>query len=231
MHGLDRGLRARVRGFGFSLLVLTAGCAAAAPSLPTPRPIVIHSGARIRAEAERVQEINQWVTAQQDNIFNDPAFWLDSTEPSVNEPYLWESMRINADTVWTSFAIRAPDSRLVHELYAHMHIMVELGRLDEWVPEAAGTAGYEQERAILARSADSWLLGRTVFDVAPYGPLDELMYANEEGFLDAFIFTARPNEFAEARADWARANPDGAERYRSWFLDTFNREPPGLRSR
>ena len=27
-----------------------------------------------------------------------------------------------------------------------------------------------------------------------------------------------------------RENPDAAERYRSWFVQTFNREPPGLRT-
>jgi hypothetical protein len=60
--------------------------------------------------------------------------------------------------------------------------------------------------------------------------LDELAYAREAGFLEAFIFTARPDEFAAARAEWARANPGAVERYREWFLDTFNREPPGLRA-
>ena len=70
-----------------------------------------------------------------------------------------------------------------------------------------------------------------MFATAPFGPLDELMYATEEGFLDAFVFTARPEEFAEARAAWAREKPEEAEGYRSWFLETFNREPPGLRQR
>ena len=65
--------------------------------------------------------------------------------------------------------------------------------------------------------------------MTPYGPLDELAYAKEAGFLDAFIFTARPDEFAVRRAQWARANPGEVERFREWFLDTFSREPKGLR--
>jgi len=51
------------------------------------------------------------------------------------------------------------------------------------------------------------------------------MYAHENGYLDAFLFTARPDAFADARSEWARESPEAAERYRSWFLETFNREP------
>ena len=75
------------------------------------------------------------------------------------------------------------------------------------------------------------LLGLDRVPVEPLdGPLDELAYAKYEGFLDAFLFTARPEEFARARAEWARANPGAADRYRDWFLETFNREPPGIRA-
>ena len=74
-------------------------------------------------------------------------------------------------------------------------------------------------------------MGRAVFDTAPYGPLDELMYAHDEGYIDAFIFTARPEEFSEARTEWAQSDPGRSESYRDWFLETFNREPPGLRTR
>jgi hypothetical protein len=45
-----------------------------------------------------------------------------------------------------------------------------------------------------------------------------------------FIFTARPDAFAAARAAWVRENPGAMERSRQWFLDTFSREPPGLRA-
>jgi hypothetical protein len=105
-----------------------------------------------------------------------------------------------------------------------------MGRQDEWLPEAPDVTGFELERAILARAADAWILGRAVYNTVPYGPLDELAYAKEEGFLDAFIFTARPNDFATARTEWARANPERMDQYRDWFLETFNREPPGLRT-
>ncbi len=71
---------------------------------------------------------------------------------------------------------------------------------------------------------------RTVFDMQPFGPLDELAYAKYSGFLDAYIFTARPSEFAASRAEWARANPGRVDEYREWFLETFNSEPPGIRA-
>jgi hypothetical protein len=118
----------------------------------------------------------------------------------------------------------------VFMLYGHQHLMSRMGRQEEWLPEAPNATDFDLERAILARAADAWILGRSVYNTQPYGPLDELAYAKEAGHLEAFIFTARPNEFASERATWVRANPGAMERYRQWFLDTFSREPPGLRS-
>lgn len=213
-----------------AVAAVVAGCATVASEIPDPRPIVIRSGARIRVDRERMQEVNDWVLREQENIIEDPSFWV-ITEPNTDESYLWEGLQISNDTVRVPIDVRAQDARLVHELYGHMHLMVTMGRQDEWLPEAPDAVGYELERAILERCADAWVLGRTVFDTAPYGPLDEMAYAKEAGFLEAFIFTARPDEFSSSRAAWARANPEEMSTYRDWFLDTFNREPPGLRAR
>ncbi len=210
------------------ILTVVAGCAAATPAISSPRPIIIHSGARLRADHERMTAVNEWVTDEQENIIEDPSFMV-STPMSIEDVYVWDGLEIVGDTVTSPVNASAMDSRLVHEIYAHLHLMVDMGRQDEWLPEAPEAVDYVLERAILERVSDAWLLGRTVFDVSPYGPLDELMYANEEGFLDAFVFTARPSEFALARTEWARANPGETERYRDWFLQTFNRDPPGLR--
>lgn len=209
--------------------LLAVGCGGGPPDIPDPRPIVIYSGARIRAETDRLREINDWVTREQTNITEDPSFLVE-TRVATEEVYPWENMAIEGDTVRVYVDPRAPDTRLVHEIYGHLHLMVEMGRQEEWLPEAPAATGYELERAILKRCAEAWLLGRTTFDTAPYGPLDELMWANEDGYLDAFIFTARPDEFTDARIEWARDNPAASERYRSWFLETFNREPPGMRA-
>jgi hypothetical protein len=229
--GFGRTLRRRNIAYGGLLLVVAGlgACAVAQPSIPQPRPIVIHSGARIRADYDSMTLVNEWVTREQRDIVENPNFWV-IDQPQTDEVYPWEGLRFGKDTVWVGTDIRSPDSRLVQELYGHMHLMVRLGEQEKWLPEAPDAVGYELERAILNRAADAWILGRTVFDTAPYGPLDELAYAKNAGFLDAFIFTARPNEFAEARAQWARENPDDAERYRDWFVETFNREPPGLRA-
>jgi hypothetical protein len=59
--------------------------------------------------------------------------------------------------------------------------------------------------------------------------MDELLSASEAGYLDAFLLTARPEEFADARRDWLRENPGGLDAYRTWFTASFGREPPGLR--
>ena len=212
-----------------ALIAIQVGCSSGPRAVPPPRPIIIYSGARLRVEQERVNEINEWVTAEQRNIQQDPSFWVIS-EPGDDDPYLWDGLRISNDTVWVRTPRRAQDPQLVFQIYGHQHLMATMGRQEEWLPEAPDAVGYERERAILSRAADAWILGRAVFNTVPYGPLDELAYAKESGYLDAFIFTARPSDFAAARAEWARANPAAMERYRDWFLETFNQEPPGLRA-
>ena len=89
--------------------------------------------------------------------------------------------------------------------------------------------GYPLERAILSRLSDAWLYGRAAYDIPPYAPLDELLFSKENGYLDAFIFSARPEEFEEERSTWRQENPGRQEEYRRWFLETFEIEPPGLR--
>jgi len=207
---------------------MLAACAAAGPAIPVPRPIVVHSGERIRVDQERMEEVNAWVTREQRNIQEDPSFWV-VTSPVMGEPLPWEGMRISQDTVTLQVPIGASDASLVYQIYGHQHLMVTMGRQEEWLPEAPDAVGYELERAIVSRVADAWILGRTVFDTQPFGPLDELAYAKEAGFLDAYIFTARPDDFAASRSEWARENPGRTETYREWFIDTFNQEPPGLR--
>lgn len=208
--------------------ILTTGCGAASPELPPPRPVIIHSGARIKADDTRLDSINAWVSREQDNITNDPGFLVD-TRPSKSEVYPWSHIEYGKDTVRIWVDQQYPDAIVPFNIYAHLHLMVRMGRQAEWLPEAPDAKGFDLERAIVARTADAWLLARSVYGATPYGPLDEIMYAHENGYLDALIFTARPNEFVDARRQWAREHPEATSEYRNWFEQTFNREPPGLR--
>ena len=196
--------------------------------VPPPRPIIIHSGARLRVDQDRMSEVNQWVLDEQANIQQDPSFWVIG-KPTPGDVYPWQGLQISKDSVTVETPTGLQDPQLVFEIYGHLHLMAQMGRQEKWLPEAPDATGFDLERAILARTADAWILGRTVYATAPYGPLDELAYAKENGFLDPFIFTARPNDFASIRGDWVREHPGEMDRYRQWFLDTFSKEPPGLR--
>ena len=213
-----------------SLLIagaLVAGACAGGSSLPAPRSLVVRSGARIYADEARLDEIDIWVREQLDNINLDPSFML-TYETSAEETYPWDGLRINRDTAEVLVNAAAPGSLNFLYLYGHFHLMDTMGRLDEFLPEGVGAEGYELERAILARVSDAWLYGRSVFDIPPYGPLDELLFSRENGYLDAFILTARPEEFEEERGRWLRENPGREEQYARWFLETFEKEAPGL---
>ena len=208
--------------------VLAAGACTGAYSLPAPRPLVVRSGARVYADEARLAVIDIWVREHQENIILDPSFLI-AEKGSEEEIYPWEGLTIIGDTAEVLVYAAAPESGSFLSFYGHFHLMDKMDRLDEFLPEAVGADGYELERAILARVSDAWMYGRAVYDIAPYAPLDELLFSRENGYLDAFILTARPEEFEEERDAWLRENPGGEEEYVRWFLETFETEPPGRR--
>ena len=71
-----RAPRTLVRIGILGAVAVMSACAASAPTLPPPRPIVNHQGARIRADHEEMKRVNEWVTREQTNIVNDPSFWV-----------------------------------------------------------------------------------------------------------------------------------------------------------
>jgi len=226
-HALRPSSKLTARRVGVAAVVILGACTTVAP-LPAPRSIIVRSGARIQAERARLSEIDLWVRDQQENITLDPSFWI-IENPTPVETYPWDGLRISSDTAFVMVPAVAPESGSIIAFYGHYHLMKKMDRLDEFLPEAADAEGYELEKAILTRVADAWLYGRALFDMTPYGPLDEIMYAREHGFLEALILTARPGEFSEESRAWREANPGRQQEYRQWFLETFEREPLGMR--
>ncbi len=205
-----------------------AGCGNRAPELPAPRPIIVRSGARLFADPERMKAIDAWLRPQLENIRSDPSFLVDYVERDTPS-YPWESLLIVADTARIGVERGFQDAAQVFGIYAHYHLMKMMGRIEEFLPGGEGMEGYALERAILARVSDAWFLGRAVYQAEAFDPLEEILYSNENGFLDAMILTARGDEFKEERQAWLKEDPEALERYRDWFVGVFSREPPGLR--
>jgi hypothetical protein len=229
VHPFPRvGRRGQALTLAYLALVLSA-CGGGPPPLPEPRTIVIRSGERLFPDPERLKEIDTWFRVQMNNIDRDPSFLIEVV-PRDTPAYPWESLVIEGDTAKIGVERgRSQDAQTAYMLYAHFRLMKEFGRLDEFLPEGEGLEGFPLEHAMLARVADAWFLGRAVYDAEAYDPLEELLYSNENDFLKAFILTARAEEFREAREEWLAEDPGGLERYRGWFRETFEREPPGLR--
>lgn len=211
-----------------SVLALAA-CGATEVSIPSPRPLVVPSGERLRPDSARLDSINEWVDEAVTTIREDPSFWIVST--SAPRPvYPWETMEfLEEDSIRIAYEPVAGQGRVSYQIYAYLHLLERRGELSDWFAGAAGLDGYELERFIVDRTADSWLLGRSVFDTQPYAPLDELVYAQDRGYLDALLLTAREEEFAAARESFVEENPGRLEEYAEWFRATFERDPPGMR--
>jgi len=212
------------------LLVLGFGaCGGGRVNLPEPRPVVIRSGARLYPEKARMEEIDSWFRPEMENIEQDPTFLIETVGRDT-PAYPWESLLIVGDTARIGVETgKSPEARTPYQIYAHLHLMKVKGRLDEFLPGAADSEGFTLERAILKRVSDVWLYGRGVFNAQAYDPLEELVYSTEAGYLDAFILTARGDEFEEEREALLQEDSEALDRYRHWFLETFSREPPGMR--
>ena len=214
------------------MFLVLSGCATP-DVVPSPRSLIIRSGARILPQEERTTEIDSWVRVQQENIRNDPTFWIIGKESS-EDLYPWDSLRISSDTAEVLAPASVPEAWSILSMYGHFHLMKKMDRIGEFLPEAIGidgeeAEGYELEKLILSRLSDAWLFGRSAYDMSSYGPLDELLYAKENGYLEAFILIARPTEFKSERALWEKQNPAESSEYQAWFLETFERKPPGVR--
>ena len=214
-------------------LMTALACGAGELRLPPVRRLVIYSGARLAPPQERMEEVYTWVDEQWDSISLDPSFMINTT-PQEGPVYPWEEFEMNRQADTATIAYQGPPgvaraARRAFVIYAHLHLMAGQDRLDRWLPEAAGGDEFEMEQAILARVSDSWLYQRSILDAPPNGILDELMFVAENGYLDAFVITARPGEFVEARRAWLAENPDRTDAYVEWYRETFERDPPGLR--
>lgn len=214
---------------GVMASLLVGACAAGPADLPDARTIVIRSGARLYPDMARMVEINAWYQPQMENIELDPSFLIETVDRDT-PAYPWESMFIEGDTARIGVETgKSAEASTAFQIYAHLHLMKQMNRLDEFLPGAGGQEGFLLERAILARVADVWFFGRGVFQAQAYDPLEEILYCNEGGYLDALILTARGEEFEEERQAWLEEDPQGMERFRNWFVETFEREPPGFR--
>jgi hypothetical protein len=205
------------------LLLAATACGSGALRLPPTRPLIVQSGERLNPDRERLKEVYRWVNAQVINIERDPSFLI-ATDGSATDVYPWETLEIRGDTAYIRVRRTNPDLASAYQIYAHLHLMKAMGRVDEWMPEAPGAEGWDFERAVMNRTSDAWLLGRASFGFAPSRIMDEVVYAREADQLDALLLTLRGHEFPEAKEAWLAENPDGQEEFYAWFRETFGRD-------
>ncbi len=220
--------RLLVLGFFASLLV--TACASGPATVPTPRSVIIFSGERIQTDRETMGEVDSWLRVQREEIERNPSFLI-RLQSTTNPGYPWRDFEITGDTAIVFLQQTARDAEAPYLIYAHLRLMAsrdDPAELEPWLPEDdLGKEGLDLELAILNRVADVWLLGRSVYDTQAFGPLDEIMYAREAGFLRELVLQARRDRFASEREAHFAAEPDRESEFRSWLERVFERSEPG----
>ncbi|TVR66028.1 MAG: hypothetical protein EA422_02870 [Gemmatimonadales bacterium] len=210
----------------FGALLLTA--CGGSTAFPQPRGIIVFSGERISADPERMEAIDLALRPHLEDIDRNPSFVI-SLNRQVDAAYPWTTLDIRGDTAHIAVERTAGDAQTPFQIYAHLRLMQERSELGEWLPEVRDRelSALETEEAILEYVADVWLLGRSVFDTQPHGPLDELIYARDRGFLRPFILATQPDRFDEERVALAEENPEWEAELTDFFQRTFERDGPG----
>jgi len=217
--------RLLLSAFAGALLLTACGGAAA---FPQPRGIIVFSGERISVDPERMEAVDRALRPHLEDIDRNPTFVI-RLNRQVESAYPWDTLELRGDTAYIAVERTAGDAQTPFQIYAHLRLMQERGELGEWVPAAEDRAlsGLEAEEAILRYVGDVWLLGRSVFDTQPYGPLDELIYAQDRGFLTHFILATQAERFAEEREAFHDRNPEWETELSDFFRRTFERDGPG----
>jgi hypothetical protein len=218
----------RMTLLGLVSALLLAACASTPAQVPPPRSVVIFSGERIQADRDRMTEVDRWLRMQQEELSRLPELLI-RTQSTTTPNYPWADFRIEGDTAVIYLQQIARDAEAPFRTYAHLHYLAERDELEEpWVSEEnAGATGLQRELAILDRVADIWLLGRSVYDTQAFGPLDEILYAREGGFLREFTLVAQGDRFDEEREAHFEANPEREEEFVAWLERVFERSEPG----
>lgn len=206
------------------LVTLLVGCGGGTANIQ-PRSVINFAGERIQADPDAMAEVEAWLRPQLEDIEGNPSFLI----RLLREPeplYPWSRLHIAGDTAQLALQTAAQDAETPFLVYGHLRLMEVREELERWLPDSQELAGIEVERAMLERVSDLWLLGRSVFDTQAHGPLDEIMYAKEGGFLKEFILLTQPQRFAEEREAHFREHPEREEAFREWFLSVFESEGP-----
>jgi hypothetical protein len=211
---------------GALFVVAGVACSSELPP-PQTRSVIIYSGERILPTSERMGEVETWLRPVLENIELDPSFLIRTIEEDAAR-YPWDALDLVADTADIRVADAALDADTPYLIYAFLRLMQERGTLDEWMPEAAELSGFELEQAIVSRVSDVWLLGRSVFDTQPFGPMDEILYSKEFGFLEEFLLATQASRFPAAVEAHLARSPERTAAFREWLLRTFEREGPGF---
>ncbi len=210
------------------LLTPTLAACGGQVAVPQPRSIIIYTGERIQTDGERMMAVEAWMRPQLDHIDTSPDFLIRVHRENVRR-YPWDALEIDGDTAHIRVYSLTGDVDTPYLLYAHYRLAQETGDIDRWLPEEAeGLVGFDLEKAILQRIADVWLLGRSVYDTQAYGPLDELLYSAEFGYLEDFIVATQGDRFPEERERVVAEAPERAEAFSDWLYRTFERPEPGF---
>jgi len=217
--------RTRLGGWAVLLLSLALGGCGGGSTVLKPRSIVNFTGERILADPEAMAQVEIWLRPQLEDIERNPSFLIRMLRE--NQPlYPWSRFRVLADTAQLALENNVQDAETPFLVYAHLRLMATRDELGRWLPGSEGLQGLELERAMQERIADLWLLGRSVFDTQAHGPLDEILYAREAGFLNEFILLTQPQRFEAERADYFAARPEREEAFREWFRRVFEADGP-----
>jgi hypothetical protein len=222
---------ARAAVLSAALLVVSAGPLTAQYRLEAP------SGLTLEFSSTEVRAILDTTRALERNLQEDPrVLYFTLIGPSVeadsaDAAYPWNAVEVRTDSVATILTpgnLREADRAYYNYAVTRMQLVRELD------PDVPCDELVEREIAAVSAFVDGWLSSRLLFGGLPFAPLDEVVFAREQGQLAGMLAAKGDRQLGACVAEWIASHPGAVEEYRSWrdarFLglteDPLAKDPP-----
>jgi hypothetical protein len=147
---------------------------------------------------------------------------------SADAAYPWNAVEVRTDSVAT---ILTPGNLREADRAYYNYAVTQMQMVRELDPDVS--CGELMDRELEAASAfvDGWLSSRLLFGGLPFTPLDEVVFAREQGQLAGMLAAKGDRQLGACVAEWIASHPGAVDEYRSWrdtrFLGLVEEPPAG----
>lgn len=151
---------------------------------------------------------------------------------NADAAYPWNAVEVRADSVAT---ILTPDNLREADRAYYNYAVTRMQMVRDLDPDVSCDELMDREIEVASAFVDGWLSSRLLFGGLPFTPLDEVVFAREQGQLAGMLAAKGDRQLGACVAEWIGSHPGAVAEYRSWrdtrFLGLVEDPPAGATER